>query len=112
MKDQKSGGRRTGKGRLDALVEEAIVDCYDESEQAMGLFAMLEQHLKLPFVTRVLGVEVTVEEIDVTDRDEIVAICERDGERQSIRLADLPLPEPPPEGAEWIEAYRHWAGWR
>ncbi|SED14483.1 hypothetical protein SAMN04490239_7004 [Rhodococcus koreensis] len=21
---------------------------------------------------------------------------------------DLPLPAPPPDGAEWIEAYRHW----
>jgi len=27
---------------------------------------------------------------------------------------DLPLPSPPPAGAEWIAAYRHWAthnGW-
>jgi hypothetical protein len=22
---------------------------------------------------------------------------------------NLPLPEPPPEGAQWIAAYRHWA---
>jgi hypothetical protein len=25
------------------------------------------------------------------------------------RLLDLPLPEPAPEGSQWIEAYRYWA---
>jgi hypothetical protein len=25
-----------------------------------------------------------------------------------IPILDLPLPTPPPGGAEWIEAYRHW----
>jgi hypothetical protein len=29
---------------------------------------------------------------------------------QAIGILDLPLPAPPPAGAEWIEAYRHWAG--
>lgn len=32
-----------------------------------------------------------------------------EGDRQTIHLLDLPLPEPPPEGAKWIAAYRHWA---
>jgi len=46
----------------------------------------------------------------VTGRGEIVAICRRDPVEQAIGILDLPLPEPPPDGAEWIEAYRHWAG--
>jgi hypothetical protein len=29
--------------------------------------------------------------------------------RQAIEILDLPLPDPAPEGAPWIEAYRHWA---
>jgi hypothetical protein len=29
--------------------------------------------------------------------------------RQRIGILDLPLPDPPPDGAEWIEAYRRWA---
>jgi hypothetical protein len=28
----------------------------------------------------------------------------------AIRVVDLPLPAPPPAGAEWIEAYRRWLG--
>jgi hypothetical protein len=32
--------------------------------------------------------------------------------KQAIGLTDLPLPQPIPPGAEWIEAYRHWSGGR
>jgi hypothetical protein len=39
-----------------------------------------------------------------------VADCVRDGHHQAISVFDLPLPEPPPKGAQWIAAYRHWAG--
>ena len=59
----------------------------------------------MPFKTLVLGVE----RIDLTDADEIVALCARGRTRQAIPILDLPLPEPPPRGAEWIEAYRLWA---
>lgn len=95
--------------RLDALIEEATVDAYDESEQKTGFFTMLENHLAVPFSTEVLGMTVTVETIDMTDDEEIVAVCVRGKSRQPIRILELPLPEPPPEGAEWIEAYRRWA---
>jgi len=42
------------------------------------------------------------------DDGSLEAVCERGGERQRIGLANLPLPSPPPSGAEWIAAYRHW----
>ena len=94
---------------LDMLIEEAVVDAHDESEQRMGFYTMLEDNLGLPFKTSVLGVQVTVESIDLTEADEIVAICTRGQARQAIPLLDLPLPEPSPQGAEWIEAFRRWA---
>jgi len=100
---------RASKARLDALVEEAIVDAYDESEQRTGLLTMIQDNLKLPFETTVLGVPVTVESVDFNKGGEIVAICVRDRHRQAVPIIDLPLPSAPPEGAEWIEAYRHWA---
>ncbi len=98
--------------RLDALIEEATVDAHDESEQKAGFFTMLENHLVVPFSTEVLGMTVTVETIDMTDDEEIVAVCVRGKSHQPIRILELPLPEPPPEGAEWIEAYRRWGGRR
>ncbi len=95
---------------LDRLIEEATVDAYNDSEQAGGFFAMLEDNLSLPFVTQVLGQEVTVAKVDITKGDHIVAICSRGKATQAIPILDLPLPDPRPEGAEWIDAYRRWYG--
>lgn len=94
------------------MIEEATVDAYDESEQATGWFTMFEEHLHLPFDTEVLGVRVTVAELDLRNEDRIVAVCKRGKDRQAIELTDLPLPTPRPAGAEWIEAYRRWRGGR
>jgi hypothetical protein len=106
----KTGPTRLSKAQLDRFVEEAIVDCHDESEQATGLYTMIADNLALPFETTVLGVSVTVDRVDLTRREEIVAVCRRAGARRAVPLLDLPLPSPPPGGAEWIEAYRHWLG--
>ena len=105
----KAEAKRKSASRLDALIEEATVDAYDGFEQKAGFFTMLENHLAVPFSTEVLGMTVTVETIDMTDDEEIVAVCVRGKSRQPIRILELPLPEPPPEGAEWIDAYRRWA---
>ena len=96
------------KAALNALIEEATVDCYNEAEQITGLFTMLEEHLALPFETSLLGMTVTVAKVDLTVNDEIVAICRRDGHKQAIPILDLPLPHPAPDGVEWIDAYRRW----
>ena len=103
-----TGSVRLSKARLDELVEEAIVDCYNESEQVTGLYTMIEDNLAFRFATTVLGVAVTVERVQLTPRDEIVAVCRRAGIRQTVPLLDLPLPSPRPAGSEWIAAYRHW----
>lgn len=62
----------------------------------------------MPFAALVLGVEVTVRRVDLRYAG-IVAICHRGRVRQAIGIRDLPLPDPPPDGVQWIEAYRHWA---
>ena len=97
--------------QLDELIEQATVDCYDEEECITGFFTMLEDELELPFRTAVLGVAVEVADIGLTGNSRIVAICVRDQEQQRIALLDLPLPSDL-TGAEWVEAYRRWSGWR
>jgi hypothetical protein len=104
-----SEGMTVDARRLDALIEEAVVDCYDETEQAVGLFTMIEDNLELPFQTRVLGLEVTVGAVEQSDDGSPVAVCRHGRETQRISLLDLPLPSPPPKGVEWIAAYRRWA---
>src|SRR5262245_10663366 len=95
---------RIGKQRLEALVEEAIVDAYGESEQRVGFLCMLQEHLGCPFTTEILGHAVTVERINWNDAEEIVAVCRRQRHRQLIPILNLPMPSPPPSGWEWIEA--------
>ncbi len=101
---------RISKARLKAMIEEATVDCHNESEQVTGWYTMIQEELAVPFETTVLGVMVTVERIDLNPREQIVAVCSRDRNRLALPILDLPLPTPPPDGAEWIEAYRHWMG--
>ena len=90
------------------MIEEATVDAYGESEQLGGFFTMIDEHLAVPFETTLLELPVTVKGVDITKRDEIVAICSRGRLRQAIPILDLVLPSPAPAGAEWIEAYRYW----
>lgn len=92
------------------MIEAATVDCYNESEQIAGWFTMIDDNLSTPFETTVLGVTVTVERIDLNRSEQIVTVCSRGRSRQSLPILDLPLPTPPPHGAEWIEAYRQWCG--
>jgi uncharacterized protein (UPF0262 family) len=94
---------------LDEMIEEAITDAYGESEQISGFYTMIEENLAVPFETEILGVKVKVERIDMTDDEQIVAVCSRGNSSQRIPLLDLPMPNLLPEGAEWIEALRRWA---
>jgi hypothetical protein len=95
---------------LDALIEEATVDTYDEVEAVNGFLAIIDEHLAVPFSTTVLGVGVNVVKVDLTNDSRVVARCVREGFQQDIGLLELPLPVPPPAGAHWVEAYRRWSG--
>lgn len=96
-------------GHLEEMIEQATIDCANDSEQACELFTLLEEALAIPFQTTVLGVQATVTSVDLTADDDIAALVRRGRQRQRIRLLDLPLPDPPPAGTEWIYAYRRWA---
>ena len=102
---------RRGPSRawLEQMIEDATVDCHNESEALTGIFEMLTEQLDIPFVTTVLGVAVTVTALDITDDDRIVAICRRGRNLLRVALLDLPMPDPRPVGADWIDAYRVWA---
>lgn len=90
------------------MIQEATVDCYNESEEITGWLTMIQDNLAIPFETCVLGVRVTVQRVDLDEAGQIVAVCARGREPQTLPILDLPLPSPAPEGAEWIEAYHRW----
>ncbi len=97
------------KARLKALIEEAIIDAYNGSEQRTAFYTLLDEHLHMPFDTQILGATATVERLEMRADEQIVAICRRGRSRQAIPILDLPLPKPPPTGAKWIEAFRLWS---
>jgi uncharacterized Zn finger protein len=101
--------RGPSRALLERLIEEATLDCYNEAEECTGLFEKIHEHLAIPFVTTVLGVAVTVTSVDITDADQIDAVCRRGREVLRVALLELPMPDPRPIGAEWVDAYRHWA---
>jgi hypothetical protein len=94
------------------MIEDATIDARGDSEQATSWFTVIGDNLAVPFKTDVLGVTVTVKRLELRDDNSIVALCARGTERLAISIADLPLPSPPPEGSEWVEAYRRWHGRR
>lgn len=69
-------------GELDAMVEEAIVDAYDEHEQLAAFQTVIEDRLALPFTTVVLGIPVTVTALQDRPGSPIAAWC-RQGRRRS-----------------------------
>lgn len=66
-------GNGPSEAKLDETIEDAIVDAYVESEQIVGFYTMLEDNLAVPFKTEILGVEVTVERVDLTNEEQIGA---------------------------------------
>jgi hypothetical protein len=90
------------------MIKQATVDAYNESEQITGWLTMIDENLAVPFGTTVLGVPVIVVRLELNRSEQIVAVCTHGQSRQSLPILDLPLPTPPPDGAEWIEAYRQW----
>jgi hypothetical protein len=110
QKNRVAGGKTNlSAAKLDALIEQTLVEVYGDSEQRTAFYAVLEDSLALPFTTQVFGMEVIVERLDFTADEQIIAVCCRGRTRQRIPILDLPLPAPPPVGTEWIAAYRRWA---
>lgn len=92
-----------------ALLEEATVDCYDEEEQMIGLWTMIDAEVVRPFSALVIGEKVTV--IDLLwpqGSDEFTAVCEHNGKRYEVGLASLEGGKSRPQGFKWIEVYLAW----
>jgi len=101
------------KNRLEALLEEAIIDCYDEQEVFMGVLYTLDERLDFPLQARVLGEWVKVIGLDDSHSDlrrGIVARVCKGGQEYRLSLADLEFVDPDPISAEWLAVYQHWLG--
>ncbi len=99
--------------RLDELLEQATVDCYDEEEEFTGVLNTLDDNLSFPLQAEAMGELVEVIGLDSRRsslRKGIVARVRKGGREYSVGLADLNFVDPDPASAEWLEVYRYWAG--
>jgi len=101
MKKTRSKNHRISKVRLAEMIEEATVDAYGESEQVTGWFTMIDENLA--GALRDDGARHACHrrrgrsERQRADR----RLLQAWSRPASLPILDLPLPTPPPSGAEW-----------
>jgi len=101
------------KKRLEALLEQATVACYDEEEEFSGVLCTLEDNLNFPLQAEALGEQVEVIGLDSRQsslRKGIVARIRKGGREYTVGLGDPNFIDPDPTSAEWLAMYRYWAG--
>lgn len=93
-----------------AALEEAIVDCYGESEQHTGLVTAIQDELTFPFKAKVMGEAVTVTGVEWSEGDEfgLDLVCERGGKAHRIEARSVELVKPLPDGHLFLAAYLEW----
>lgn len=100
--------------RLDALIEELTVDCYNDEEQETGFQVGADEALRRGERAHVAGRELEVRAVvhgpDV--RAGLRALVrDRDGIAHEVALSDLVFPDESELGTI-VAAYRRWLGWR
>lgn len=105
-----------GEERLQELLEEATIDCYDEEEAFMGVLISVDENVNWPLPAELAGMPVEVlgliESASSTRRG-IVARIRRGGKEYTANLSDLTLGKMDESSAEWLAMYRWWAeGWQ
>ena len=79
---------------LQEMVNEAMVDCYNETEEFMGILYTLQGSMLFPFKVKAHGE--TVEVVDIDDESSgrgrgVVAKVEKQGKTYIIGLGDLEI---------------------
>ena len=95
------------------LIDELTIDCYGEGEQFDGLLAGVEEALETAEAATVVGVPVRVTGVKAGPdmRSGLIAVCEREGSRYEIALADVTF-EPRSQLGGVVAAYRRWLGFK
>jgi hypothetical protein len=104
-------GKKMNEERLQELIAEATIDCYDEDEEFWGMLATLEDELDFPLTATLIGEAVELIGLDgpaSSSHRGIVAQVRRKGQIYSVSLADLQVTDSDSHSAEWLAAYHYW----
>ena len=97
--------------RLEELLEEATLDCYNEEEEFCGVLVVLSEGIKFPLHAIALGEPIEVLRIDEKRSGlgkGILAVVRKGGREYRVALSELEFVDPDPASAEWLEVYRYW----
>jgi len=97
---------------FDGLIEEIVVDTYDENEQLSAFQQAFEDDVPMPADAFVIGEPVSVIGIlyDGNERRGLTARCRReDGSEHAVAVPDVSFPLGS-SGARYLAAYRKWLG--
>ena len=98
--------------RLQELLEEAIVDCYDEEEEFMGVLISVDENANWPLPAQLTGIPVEVLGLDESAsslRRGIQARIQRQGKEYRASLSDLTFGDMDESSTEWLAMYHWWA---
>jgi hypothetical protein len=100
---------RPDRTKLRALIDQAIHDSVDESDEHAGLLSMIREEVACPFPARVDGEDVECIRFDWRPKGYgLNAVCKGNGKTLVVDISRLEWGEPRPKGHEWIEAYLAW----
>jgi len=97
---------------LDRLIDEIIVDAYDDDEQLWAFRQVFEDEVSLPADGFIIGEPISVVQIDYDGnaRRGLTAKCRReDGSDHEIAACDVVFPQGS-SGQRYLTAYRKWLG--
>ena len=102
---------RGPRPKLRALIDEAIHDSVDESDEHAGLLSMIREEVKCPFPARVNGENFECIRFDWPATGYgLNAVCKDKvtGKVLVVDIKKLEWTDSRPQGYEWIEAYFAW----
>ena len=108
------GPKKARRRALEALIEEATVDCYNEDEAFWGIYTCVEEHMRFPFAAKALGDPVEIVGVDASasgPRRGLRVRVRKGRKIYSVAVTVLVLQESL-KGREWLDAYRLWEAGR
>lgn len=95
---------------LDSLIADITIDCHDEDEALSAFENAFDDEASFPIPAAVIGEDIEVLSIGTRNgRRELIATCQRAGQRHHIALLDINIHANQP-ASRLLAAYRRWLG--
>lgn len=95
---------------LDSLIAEITIDCYGENEALSAFENAFDDEAPFPIPATVVDEDIEVLSIGTRNgRRELIATCQRAGQRHQIALLDINIDADQP-ASRLLAAYRRWLG--